>query len=160
MLRSKSKPPTIAFTAPVFGSRASSDPSTRGSCSTKTLARFSPLSSPSDWTRNGTIAPRGRTSETFRRPVHDTSGWPRIALYSPMRTTASERSELSTTPRTTSPTVIGASQSSRCTVGGNSPSLRTVAVGGVNPRALRSSRSRPWRSVWLAASCIDVSSVV
>ena len=80
--------------------------------------------------------------------------------FDSMRTTASERSELSTTPRTTSPTAMGASQSSRWTVAGKSPSLRMVAVGAVKPRARRSSRRRPWRRVWLAASCIDESSVV
>src|SRR5215813_15058448 len=54
-----------------------------------------------------------------------------------------------------SPTERGASQSSRCTVAGNSPSLRTVAVGGVKPRARRSRCSKPLRRVWLATSCMD-----
>ncbi len=76
LLRSKSYPPTMALTAPVFTSMARKAPSTLGSCSSSSLASLRPAGSVSDWTRNGATVPRGSTSARFVWRVHAMSWGP------------------------------------------------------------------------------------
>src|SRR4030065_292573 len=54
----------MARTAPERTSRASSDPSTFGSCSSRTTASFRPSVSESETTRNGATTPRGSPPAT------------------------------------------------------------------------------------------------
>ena len=59
----------MAFTAPVFTSRASRAPFDLGLLLEEDLGLPSRRLLDSDWMRNGAMVPRGRTSATFVRRV-------------------------------------------------------------------------------------------